>query len=280
MLTERDLQPTPPAAETQSSLWPSPKDTQGSSLDELNPQAIENARRENAELKGHILHLRTDVERTSSSLKRLIVTSGILVVLAIVLAAAALAPPAVSSFKETEGSDKASSMRMESLVAEVTQLRTAIRDLTNGLNRQIELSRKPAEPKTAPPARATLDCANLPAARKANPIDFSIQFQAGSAQILPETEATLIGIAKLLALLPEHCVFIEGHADATGDTNKNMTLSKDRAEAVVNYISQRAGIARNRLVPLPKGSSSPAAGLGPRDAQNRRVVLRLIAEKL
>ena len=279
MLTERDLQPTPPAGETQSSPRPSPKDEQSSSLDELNPQAIENARRENAELKGHILHLRTDVERTSSSLKKLIITSGILVVLAIVLAAAALAPPAVSSSKETEESNKASSMRMESLVAEVTQLRAAIGDLTNGLNRQIELSQKLSQPKTLPLARATLDCANLPAARKANSIDFSIQFQAGSAKILPETEAILIGIRKLLALLPEHCVFIEGHADATGDTSKNLRLSKDRAEAVVSYISQKAGIARNRLVPLPKGSSSPAAGLGPRDPQNRRVVLRLIAER-
>jgi outer membrane protein OmpA-like peptidoglycan-associated protein len=103
-----------------------------------------------------------------------------------------------------------------------------------------------------------------------------IQFQVGSAKILPTSEATLDTIAKMLALAPDRCVLIEGHTDATGKAEKNMVLSRERANSVAKYIADKAGIERNNLVPIGKGSSSPLAGLDPNDPQNRRVVFQVV----
>ncbi|OHC61837.1 MAG: hypothetical protein A3H93_08900 [Rhodocyclales bacterium RIFCSPLOWO2_02_FULL_63_24] len=129
---------------------------------------------------------------------------------------------------------------------------------------------------SAPAPAAALDCANLPADVKTNAVDFAIQFKVGSAKISHASEATLGSIAKILALAPDRCVLVEGHTDATGNADKNMTLSKDRAGSVVNYITEKSGIDRKRLVPLGKGSSNPAPGLDPRDPKNRRVVFKVV----
>ena len=130
-------------------------------------------------------------------------------------------------------------------------------------------------PASAP--AAALDCASLPPDVKANAVDFAIQFQVGSAKVSPASESTLGSIAKILALAPDRCVLVEGHTDATGNADKNTVLSKDRASSVVNYLSEKAGIERKRLIPLGKGSSSPAPGLEPRDPKNRRVVFKVVA---
>lgn len=135
----------------------------------------------------------------------------------------------------------------------------------------------PAGNEPAPAPVAALDCAHLPADVKANAVDFAIQFQVGSAKISPASEATLGSIAKILALAPDRCVMVEGHTDASGNADKNMALSKDRAGSVVDFIADKAGIERKRLVPLGKGSSSPAAGLDPRDPKNRRVVFKVVS---
>lgn len=132
-------------------------------------------------------------------------------------------------------------------------------------------------PAAASAPAAALDCASLPADVKSNAVDFSIQFQVGSAKISPASETTLGSIAKILALAPDRCVLVEGHTDATGNTDKNLALSRDRAGSVVNYITEKAGIERKRLVPIGKGSSSPAAGLAPTDPKNRRVVFKVVA---
>lgn len=132
-------------------------------------------------------------------------------------------------------------------------------------------------PAAASAPAAALDCANLPPDVKANAVDFSIQFQIGSARVSQSSEGTLSSIAKILALAPDRCVIVEGHTDSTGNADRNMALSKDRAGSVVNYISEKAGIERKRLVPLGKGSGNPAAGLAPNDPKNRRVVFKVVA---
>ena len=133
----------------------------------------------------------------------------------------------------------------------------------------------PAASAAAP--AAALDCASLPPDVRANAVDFAIQFQVGSAKVSPASEATLGSIAKILSLAPDRCVIVEGHTDATGNADKNMALSRDRASAVVNYISEKAGVDRKRLVPFGKGSSTPATGLAPNDPKNRRVVFKVDA---
>jgi outer membrane protein OmpA-like peptidoglycan-associated protein len=83
-------------------------------------------------------------------------------------------------------------------------------------------------------------------------------------------------IAKVLALSPDRCVIVEGHTDSTGNYDKNMSLSRDRANSVVNFITVRNGIDRRRLVPVGKGSSDPMPNLDSRDSKNRRVVFKVV----
>lgn len=130
--------------------------------------------------------------------------------------------------------------------------------------------------KTAKPA-AKSDCSSLPADVKASAVDFAIQFKVGSAEISSASEMTLTEIAKILSLSPERCVLVEGHTDATGNTDKNLALSRERANSVVKYITDKAGIDRNRVIPSGKGSSDPMKNLDPRDPKNRRVVFKVVA---
>lgn len=120
------------------------------------------------------------------------------------------------------------------------------------------------------------DCSSLPPDVKANAVDFPIQFKVGSAEISATSEMTLNEIAKILSLSPERCVLVEGHTDATGNADKNMVLSRERANSVVNYISDKAGIDRSRVIPSGKGSSDPLKNLDPRDPKNRRVVFKVV----
>lgn len=130
----------------------------------------------------------------------------------------------------------------------------------------------------AEPAIAAVpkDCSSLPPDIKALGVDFPIQFNVGSATVSPASEATLGQIARVLSLSPDRCILVEGHTDATGNADKNLSLSHERANAVVNFISSKNGIDRQRLVPIGKGSSDPLKNLDPRDSKNRRVVFKVV----
>lgn len=152
--------------------------------------------------------------------------------------------------------------------------------------RAIVFDNEPQEQGAAPQgaARADLakvatpaDCKSLPADVKSSAVDFAIQFKMASADISHASESTLNEIAKILSLSPERCVMVEGHTDATGSAEKNQVLSQQRADSVVKFITEKAGIDRNRVTPIGKGSSDPIKNLDPRDPKNRRVVFKVVA---
>lgn len=250
-------------------------------------QAIDEMRRDGAELKSQVFQLRTDVARSSSSLKKATVVTGISVVLAIVLGLTRFGPGLSSN---TDGPHEAAKSEpvnsndksVAPLSAEIEDLRTAVKELNRRLDSQAArpaekampaVAAKPAE--VAKPAGKP-DCAGLPADINASAVDFSIQFEVGSAKIPSASEATLDSIAKILALAPDRCFLIEGYADSTGKSEKNMALSRDRADAVVSYIAGKPGVDRKSLVPVGKGSVSPAPGLDPGAPQNRRVIFKIV----
>lgn len=129
---------------------------------------------------------------------------------------------------------------------------------------------------TAVASAGPRDCASLPQDVKAIGVDFAIQFNVGSATVSPASQGTLDQISKVLALSPDRCVIVEGHTDSSGNFDKNMALSRDRAASVVNFISTRNGIDRKRLVPVGKGSSDTMQNLDARDPKNRRVVFKVV----
>ncbi|MBU2501114.1 OmpA family protein [bacterium] len=103
---------------------------------------------------------------------------------------------------------------------------------------------------------------------------FGILFDTGSAVIRTESRPVLDQVLGLLREESGWALTIEGHTDAVGPDEANLTLSRKRAESVKAYLV-KAGIEEGRLEAAGYGESGPIADndteLG--RAQNRRVEL-------
>jgi outer membrane protein OmpA-like peptidoglycan-associated protein len=104
-----------------------------------------------------------------------------------------------------------------------------------------------------------------------------ITFPINSYQIQPRFYGTLDQVAQTLAAYPQTLIDVYGHTDPTGGDAINIPLSRNRAESVANYLSQR-GVNRARIATQGFGSSQPIADNGTEAgrAQNRRVELRIV----
>jgi OOP family OmpA-OmpF porin len=101
----------------------------------------------------------------------------------------------------------------------------------------------------------------------------NIYFDFGSAVLLPESDAAIAEIARLLADRPDLQVYLVGHTDSVGTLDANLTLSRQRAEAVVAALEGRFGVAEGRAVPAGVGPLAPVASNASEDGRqlNRRV---------
>lgn len=105
-----------------------------------------------------------------------------------------------------------------------------------------------------------------------------ILFDSGSDKIRKESFEIIEKIGKVLQ--EDHSIQINiiGHTDNDGDEVKNMTLSKARAAAVMNYFTAKMGIDKKRLQFQGRGENEPIATNGTSEgkAQNRRVEFKAI----
>ena len=70
-----------------------------------------------------------------------------------------------------------------------------------------------------------------------------VQFATGKADLLPQSEAILLSVAKVMRAHPELVkVSIDGFTDDRGEAAFNMKLSGDRAAAVVEWLVKTGGI--------------------------------------
>ena len=104
---------------------------------------------------------------------------------------------------------------------------------------------------------------------------YGIYFDTGKSVVKPESDAALDEIAKLLAADAELKVYVVGHTDNVGSMDSNMKLSQARAEAVVNALVGKYGIATARLKSYGVASLTPVASNDTEEgrAKNRRVEL-------
>lgn len=104
---------------------------------------------------------------------------------------------------------------------------------------------------------------------------YGIYFDTGKADIKPESTPVLDEIAKLLSSNPALKLHVIGHTDNVGSVASNMTLSKQRAEAVVSVLTTKYRIAAARLQAGGVGQISPVSTNRTEDgrAKNRRVEL-------
>ncbi|MFK7904818.1 MAG: OmpA family protein [Chitinophagales bacterium] len=77
---------------------------------------------------------------------------------------------------------------------------------------------------------------------------YGITFDFNSSSIKPESKASLDEIANYLKASPNISLFVVGHTDMTGTLSYNLQLSKDRAKAVVDALTQNYGIDSKRLI--------------------------------
>lgn len=104
---------------------------------------------------------------------------------------------------------------------------------------------------------------------------YGIHFDTNKATLKPESKPTLDEMAKLLGGQPGLKVFIVGHTDSQGSYEHNMTLSRQRAEAVAAALIRSYKIARERLYTAGIGYLAPIGSNATEDgrALNRRVEL-------
>ena len=131
----------------------------------------------------------------------------------------------------------------------------------------------PADTGQAPAAAG--NCGTPAADAKITAVDFAIQFKIGSADLTATSERTLQQIAKILSL-SNNCILVEGHTDSAGNADRNMELSRQRADSVVKFITEKGGISQPRLVLVGKGFSEPVKNLDSRNPKNRRVVFKVV----
>jgi OmpA-OmpF porin, OOP family len=104
---------------------------------------------------------------------------------------------------------------------------------------------------------------------------YGIYFDTDKSELKPESKPALEEIAKLLAQNPGFKLKVVGHTDMTGSLDANMKLSQARAEAVVQALVTRNGVAPSRLKGYGVGPLSPVATNDTDEgrAKNRRVEL-------
>jgi len=100
-----------------------------------------------------------------------------------------------------------------------------------------------------------------------------ILFDVNAATIKPSSFGTLKDIAAVLKENAAVKVRIVGHTDSDGDNVANLDLSKRRAEAVKDMLTNEFGIDESRMETEGKGETQPAVPNATTEgkAQNRRV---------
>lgn len=119
--------------------------------------------------------------------------------------------------------------------------------------------------------------ARLPASferpEKGKPVQLhNIYFDQSSPTLRPASFAELDQLAQLLADHPLVQIEVRGYTDNQGDFDANTQLSRDRCQAVIDYLTSR-GIQKKRLKAVGKGPLNPVAPNNSEEnrKKNRRV---------
>jgi len=110
--------------------------------------------------------------------------------------------------------------------------------------------------------------------------DAGVTFDTNKSEVKGEAAVTLNKLANIFKEYPDSNILIEGHTDSAGSEEYNLTLSKQRATSVSNYLMAQ-GLDSSRFETKWYGESQPresnetAAG----KAANRRVELAIVASE-
>lgn len=108
--------------------------------------------------------------------------------------------------------------------------------------------------------------------------DSGILFAVGKSDLQSEARTNLTNLATILNKYPDTAVLIEGHTDATGSDESNLTLSRNRAQSVANFLEAQQ-VMSTRFTIMGYGESQPIATNDTAEGRqaNRRVELAIMA---
>jgi outer membrane protein OmpA-like peptidoglycan-associated protein len=106
-----------------------------------------------------------------------------------------------------------------------------------------------------------------------------VLFDFDQAEIRPDAARALAQLATLIRGYPNRPVSVEGHTDARGNDTYNQGLSERRAESVKRWLTEREGIAADRLATGGRGESRPVAGNGTEEGRQRNRRVEVIIHK-
>ncbi len=105
-----------------------------------------------------------------------------------------------------------------------------------------------------------------------------ILFDVNKATLKSEAQVALAKLAGILLVMPELNLRVEGHTDSTGTMEHNQKLSEERAQSVVDFVTQQ-GVEPSRLTSVGYGWTRPLADNATAEGRrkNRRVEI-VVAE--
>jgi outer membrane protein OmpA-like peptidoglycan-associated protein len=121
-------------------------------------------------------------------------------------------------------------------------------------------------------------CEDTPVVVSKKPIILDgVNFESGSDVITKDSYDALNNVAESFLAWPDVKIEIQGHTDSVGGAEGNMSLSKKRAIAILNYLVKR-GVGAERLVAVGYGEDQPIDDNATKEGRsiNRRVELKEI----
>jgi outer membrane protein OmpA-like peptidoglycan-associated protein len=110
----------------------------------------------------------------------------------------------------------------------------------------------------------------------------AVTFKVNSAVLTPEAKLQLDDFASKVETAKAYMIEVSGHTDSTGSETKNFRLSRERADAVVQYLAVNHKIALRRFItPMGYGKTEAVADNATANgrAQNRRVEVKMLLNR-
>lgn len=146
------------------------------------------------------------------------------------------------------------------------------------IGRRMDKQRQELEKIEGAKVESVTDANNLQAIKVT--FDNAILFPTNKSELSATSRAALTKFAQSLKDSPDTDVTIYGHTDNTGTRAVNERISKERAEAVANFLVGQ-GISRSRITTEGLAFDQPVADNSTAEgrAQNRRVEIYITANK-